>query len=89
MLRESHIEHACCALAKAVGWLTFKFVSPAHRGVPDRIFIKEGRIVFVEFKAPGKKPTKLQESVIAKLRASGCEVHVCDSVEKFRAALSF
>lgn len=88
MLRESDIERTCSILAKALGWLTYKFVSPSNRGVPDRIFIKDGRIVFVEFKVPYKKPTKLQESVIAKMRAAGCEVHVCDSVEKFRNALS-
>lgn len=88
MLRESDIERSCGAIAKALGWLTYKFVSPSNRGVPDRVFIKEGRIVFVEFKAPYKKPTKLQASVIDKMRAAGCEVHVCDSVEAFRAALS-
>lgn len=81
MLRESAIETKVCEIAKRNGWLTFKFVSPAHRGVPDRIFIREGRIVFIEFKAPGKQPTKLQAHTINKLREAGCEVWVCDSVE--------
>jgi hypothetical protein len=78
---ERNIERKVCEMAKAAGWLAFKFVSPAQRGVPDRIFIKDGRIVFIEFKAPGAMPTKLQWRMIDRLRGAGCEVHVCDSVE--------
>lgn len=88
MLRESAIEHKVCEIAKRHGWLTFKFVSPAHRGVPDRIFIRSGQIVFIEFKAPGKKPTKLQAHIIGKMRDEQCEVWVCDSVESACNALS-
>lgn len=84
---ERQIEKKACELAKAAGWLPFKFVSPAQRGVPDRIFIKDGRIVFIEFKAPGAKPTKLQWRMIERLIAQGCEVHVCDSVESACDAL--
>ena len=51
MIRERDIEKKACDLAKAAGWLVFKFVSPSQRGVPDRIFIRQGRIVFIEFKA--------------------------------------
>ena len=39
------------------------------------------RIVFVEFKAPGKKPTKLQAHTHEKLRKQGYEVYVIDSIE--------
>jgi hypothetical protein len=88
LIRERDIEKKAVELAKKAGWLTYKFVSPSQRGVPDRIFIKDGRIVFVEFKAPGKKPTALQAQTIRKLREAGCEVHVCDSVESACDALS-
>jgi Holliday junction resolvase len=88
MLRESTIERSVCDIAKRHKWLTYKFISPATRGVPDRIFIKGGRVVFIEFKAPGKKPTKLQAHTIAKMQAEGAEVYVCDSVESGCAALS-
>lgn len=88
MIRERDIEKKACELAKAAGWLAYKFVSPAQRGVPDRIFIKGGRIVFIEFKALGAKPTKLQWRMIERLRAQGCEVFVCDSVEGACDALS-
>jgi Holliday junction resolvase len=87
MIRERDIERKACDLAKEAGWLVFKFVSPAQRGVPDRIFIRQGRIVFIEFKAPGARPTKLQWRMIERLRDQGCEVHVCDSVESACDAL--
>ena len=52
------------------------------------IGIRAGRIVFIEFKAPGEKPTALQWRMIERLRGAGCEVHVCDSVEAGCHALS-
>lgn len=88
MIRERDIEAKATALAKKAGWLCFKFVSPSQRGVPDRIFIKDGRVVFIEFKAPGKKPTQLQAQTIRKMQAEGCEVYVCDSIESAVDALS-
>lgn len=88
MIRERDIESKVCELAKRAGWLVYKFVSPSQRGVPDRIFIRQGRIVFIEFKAPGAMPTKLQWRMIERLRGQDCEVHVCDSVESGCDALS-
>lgn len=88
MIRERDIEAKVVKWAKNNGWLTYKFVSPSQRGVPDRIFIKEGHIVFIEFKAPGKKPTQLQAHTIKKLREAECEVHVFDDVESAINALS-
>lgn len=87
-MRERDIEAKVCDLAKRAGWLAYKFVSPSQRSVPDRIFIRAGRIVFVEFKAPGAKPTTLQSRMIERLQGAGCEVHVCDSVEAGCHALS-
>jgi hypothetical protein len=81
MTLERDIEGKVVDIAKKHGWLSFKFVSPAQRGVPDRIFMKDGRIVFIEFKAPGKKPTLLQDHIMRRMVDAGCEVHVCDSIE--------
>ena len=88
VMLEKDIERKACEAAKRAGWLAFKFVSPAQRGVPDRIFIKAGRIVFIEFKASGGKLTALQERMIDRLKAQGCEVFTCDSVEAACNALS-
>lgn len=59
--------------------LALKFVSPGFSGVPDRIvLLPGGRIYFVELKAPGNKPRKLQFKVCEKLRVLGFRVYVLD-----------
>jgi hypothetical protein len=69
--------------AKMAGGLAIKWVSPGFAGVPDRILIMPGgRIVFVELKAPGKKPTPLQARIIQMLVDRGADVRVADSMEK-------
>lgn len=56
-----------------------KFSSPNKRSVPDRIVILPGgRIVFVELKATGKRPTQAQEREHARLRKLDAEVYVID-----------
>jgi hypothetical protein len=87
-MRESLIERKCCQWAKANDWLVYKFVSPSQSGVPDRVFIRAGAVVFVEFKATGKQLRPLQARVIAKMREQGATVHVIDSVEGFINVMS-
>lgn len=87
-MRESQIENKCCNWAIAQGWLSFKFTSPANRGVPDRMFIRDGAVIFVEFKAPGEELRPLQQRVITKIREHGAKVYVCDSVEGFINVMS-
>lgn len=79
-MRESEIEKKVSEYAKAKGWLVYKFVSPSQRGVPDKIFIRGGEIYFIEFKALGKKPTKLQDKVFSKIRGELFEVYIIDNV---------
>ncbi|MGN7309247.1 VRR-NUC domain-containing protein, partial [Bacillus subtilis] len=60
-MKESQIESYLRDKIKALGGIAYKFVSPGNSGVPDRmVLLPKGRTVFVELKAPGKKPTKLQ-----------------------------
>lgn len=83
---EKDIESALCARVKSLGGLCEKFVSPGRRSVPDRIVtLPGGAIVFVEVKAPGKKPTDLQERDHARRKALGCRVVVIDSMESANA----
>lgn len=86
-MRESAIERKCCALAKKHGWWHRKFKSPGKRSAPDRIFARPADVFFVEFKAPGKRPTELQAREIAEMHQAGLAVYVCDSVEEFRCVL--
>lgn len=80
---EADIEKAVCDYAKRKGVMVDKFVSPNKRSVPDRIFsFPGGKVVFIEFKAPGKKATPMQERDHAKRRALGFAVAVVDNVEQ-------
>jgi len=83
---ERQIEAALVRAAHDVGGMALKWTSPGMTGVPDRIvFIPGGRIVFVELKAPGKKPTPLQLKVQQRIRDLGHEVLVIDSLEDVHA----
>ena len=89
MKTEAQIEAAACQWAKEQGWLAYKFTSPARRSVPDRLFIKDGRVVFIEFKRPGGKLTEGQEREIDRLRKAGVEVCVCYSVQEAKEVLTY
>lgn len=84
---EKKLEKRCCDVARANGWWTRKFSSPSNRGVPDRIFLGEGRVVFMEFKAPGNEPTKLQQHEIDTIRQHGGEAYWTNNVEAFKKFL--
>jgi hypothetical protein len=83
---EKDIENALRKRVELLGGLCEKFVSPGRRSVPDRIVtLPGGSIVFVELKAPGKKPTPLQERDHETRRRLGCRVLVIDSMEAANA----
>lgn len=85
-MREHVIEQFLIKECKARGWLCLKFLSPSMAGLPDRMILAPGgRVVFVELKAPGQKPRRLQESVHNMLRQLGFSVCVLDSKEAVRA----
>ena len=82
---EKTVEAALVARVKALGGMCDKFNS-GRRSVPDRIVILPGnRVIFVECKAPGKKPTPLQLRDHQRRQDLGCDVRVIDSVEAARA----
>jgi hypothetical protein len=79
---EKTIEQALVRRVKELGGTCEKFTSPGRRAVPDRIVILPGgRIIFVECKTPGKKPTVTQQMDHERRRLLGCDVRVIDSIE--------
>lgn len=61
-MKESTIEKYFVAQVKAIGGMAYKFTSPAHRGVADRVVcLPDGRTWFVELKAPGGRLSPLQK----------------------------
>ena len=70
------------------GGICPKLVSPGMDGMPDRMALLPGeRIIFVEVKAPGKKPRPLQVLRHRQLMELGFEVYVLDGVEQIPSIL--
>ena len=69
---EKNIEAHLVKRVKEIGGMAYKFVSPAHRGVADRVVcLPNGVVWFVELKAPGGRLSPLQkvfEDDMARLR---------------------
>ncbi|AKA68528.1 VRR-NUC domain-containing protein [Clostridium scatologenes] len=79
---ESVIERKLKKQIELIGGKALKFVSPGVSGVPDRIvLLPQGKIIFVELKAPGKKRRKLQEYRTKELQTLGFRVECIDSFE--------
>lgn len=82
---ERHIEQKLRSAVKAKGGLALKFISPGMVGVPDRIVLwPDGRVDFVELKAPGKHLSIKQIKMAMVLLRFGHKVWVIDSVEKVK-----
>ncbi len=86
-MREAQLEAACRQWSKERGWLCYKLVSPGKRGFPDRMFVRAGRIVFVEFKTSKGRLSVHQARRVDELVEAGAEVHVIDSFDDFVEAM--
>lgn len=77
---EKEIEQYLCKAAKRHGGFALKWVCPSWTGVPDRIIIlPNGRIGFIETKAPGKVPRPQQQLWLDRLRSLGFLAFKADS----------
>ncbi|WP_049041155.1 VRR-NUC domain-containing protein [Clostridium sporogenes] len=81
-MEESRVEKRLKKEIEKLGGKALKFVSPGVSGVPDRIvLLPQGRIIFIELKALGKKPRPIQKYRIKELKALGFRVEIIDSIE--------
>lgn len=81
-MREKTIEDALTKAVRDRGGLCEKWIS-GTAGWPDRIvLLPDGKIAFVEVKAPGKLPRKLQLRRHKKLKNLGFKVYVLDSLDE-------
>jgi len=84
MEREKEIEKKLKATVEREGGLCLKFLSSVA-GVPDRLVLMEdGKIAFVELKAPGRTPRPIQRVWIKRLRDLGFRVEVIDGEKGIR-----
>ena len=84
---EKHIERKLTDAIKSRDGMALKQTGMA--GIPDRlVLLPNGKCAFVELKAPGEKPRKLQKIRMKQLRKLGLKTYVIDGVEQIGGVLS-
>lgn len=87
-MKEKQIEKKLAMEVKKRGGVAFKFASPNFDGMPDRIVLMpDGKMAFVELKAPGCKLRPLQLRRKAQLEALGFRVFVVDNADQIGGVL--
>lgn len=86
-IRETEVEGPARDYAKSRGWYADKIMRTGRRGFPDHLFIRQGRVIFIEFKRPGEVPEPHQLKRHREIRCYGGEVFVVDSLEVAREIL--
>lgn len=80
-MRESEIERYLVCQVKRAGGEVRKCTWPGRRGAPDRLVLLPGGVaIYVELKAPGKRPSALQVREHDRLRTLGQRVLVIDNM---------
>lgn len=84
---EATVEKPICTWAEKQGWFVRKLQWAYRVGAPDRLFIKDGRVVFIEFKRPAKsklvpedKRTEMQKREADRLIEAGAEYHLVNDI---------
>jgi len=75
---ERDIQQSVVSYARRNDVVAHKFSSEARRNVPDYLFLFDGRILFIEFKATGAKARAGQLKEHRKLANAGFTVYVVD-----------
>lgn len=87
---EHYVEGYLIRKATSLGYQQYKFQALGRRGVPDRILIGQGRVLFVECKAEGKfvDPKSQQGRQIQTMREYGADIRIVNSREQADAILT-
>lgn len=81
---EKDLESDCRELTDKAGGRLPKWVSPGNRGVPDRILLLRGRVVFIEFKRPDGVDEPLQRAWSWWLKRHGFRHEKIETFEQFK-----
>lgn len=80
---ESALEKYCCAWARKAH--AIDNLKLGNRiGIPDRIFMLNGKTIFIEFKRLDEVARPIQLHVQNQLRKNGFSVYVVDNKEQFK-----
>jgi hypothetical protein len=82
MLKESVIEKKSISAAKQQGWWAIKLVPSFIKGLPDRMYIGHGKVVFIEYKTEIGKLSSFQVFIHNKFKKHGIKVYTCRSVDE-------
>ena len=80
---EINLEEKCRLYAEGRGALFFKFTVPGNPGAPDRLLLHKGKVIFVEMKRKGGKPSEVQLAWHKVLRTRGYQVEIVDDFGAF------
>ncbi len=87
-MREKTIEAKLVKAVKNMGGIALKISSANYDGMPDRlVLLTDGKLAFIELKAPGKKLRPLQEKRKRQLEALGFLVFCIDGIEQIGGIL--
>jgi len=79
---EKKVEKKLNEEIKKLGGMSIKLLSTHLTGLPDRLcLLPLGRVLFVELKTTGKKPRRIQNIVMQKIRKLGFRVETVDSLQ--------
>lgn len=80
-MTEKQLEQKLVQAVKNKKGIAYKFTSPSHNGVPDRLVIlPDGKTGFVEVKKPGDgKLSKSQIRELYRLTDLGCKCYVLEN----------
>jgi len=78
---EHWVEQRVVDFARKKGMLPLKLQLQNDTGWPDRMFLFNGRVAFIEFKRPGESLRRNQPARVAALRSLGFNVGVINNVK--------
>jgi len=81
-VRENKVERYLHNEIVKLGGTTRKFVSPSHSGVPDRIVIIYGWVIFVEIKTVDGRLSTAQQREHGRLMEAGASVRTLYGVDE-------
>ena len=81
---ESKVQAKIIKDLESRGWLVVKAINLSKNGFPDVMAFRNGKTIFVEVKAEGKKPSELQKYRIKQLTDAGFSAFVSDSFELYK-----
>jgi hypothetical protein len=85
---EKDVEGRASDYAESIGYISLKVRVTGQRGWPDHLFInRNGYHLWIEFKKPKKKPSKLQEHRIKQLDDQGADASWTDNFAEAKRIL--